>query len=171
MIEAPYIVETDGATAAVVHLSMPRTDLPKVVPGAIAELLKEIAAQGLAPQGPMFMHHLTMSADTFDVEVGFPIARAISPTGRVKPGALPAVKVARTIYQGPYEGLFGAWDAFGKRLEREGLLDRARFKRADTLWESYLVGPGSTNDASQWRTELNLPLRPARQQIQGMEQS
>ncbi|NKB16361.1 MAG: GyrI-like domain-containing protein, partial [Sphingomonadales bacterium] len=99
MIEAPYIVDTEAETAAVVHLCVPRTDLPEVVPGAIAELLKEIAAQGLGPPGPMFMHHLTMSPDTFDVEVGFPIAGAITPTGRVKSGTLPAAKVARTIYQ------------------------------------------------------------------------
>jgi hypothetical protein len=30
----------------------------------------------------------------------------------------------------------------------------------ETLWESYLVGPGANSDPTQWRTELNLPLRP-----------
>lgn len=160
MIETPYIVETKEEAAAVIHLQVPRSDLPKVVPAAIGELMKAVSAQGLAPQGPMFMHHLTMSTETFDVEVGFPVVAAIAPTGRVRPSKLPAAKVARTIYQGPYEGLFGAWDAFGKRLESEGLVDRSCVERADTLWESYLVGPESTTDQSQWRTELNLPLRP-----------
>lgn len=32
------------------------------------------------------------------------------PTGRVKPGELPAAsKVARTVYHGSYEGLGAAW--------------------------------------------------------------
>jgi effector-binding domain-containing protein len=161
MIETPHIVDTDETLAAVIHLTVPRSDLPKVVPAAIAELVEALTAQGQSPQGPLFMHHVTLSSDAFDVEVGFPVARAIAPGGRVRPGKLPAAKVARTIYQGPYEGLYGAWDAFGKRLESDGLLDGLRLKRAETLWERYLVGPQATSDSSRWRTELNLPLRSA----------
>jgi effector-binding domain-containing protein len=161
MIETPHIVDTGELVAAVIHLTVPRSDLPKVVPAAIEELAKAIAAQGQSPQGPLFMHHVTMSSDVFDVEVGFPVARAIAPAGRVRPGKLPAAKVARTIYQGPYEGLYGAWDAFGKRLESDGLVDRSRLRPAETLCERYLVGPETTGDSSRWRTELNLPLRPA----------
>jgi effector-binding domain-containing protein len=161
MIETPQIIETEEVTAAVIHLAVPRADLPKVAPAAIDELVKAIAAQGQSPQGPLFMHHVSMSADTFDVEVGFPVATAIVPAGRVRPGKLPAAKVARTIYQGSYDGLYGAWDAFGKRLESDGLMERSRLKRAETLWERYLVGPETTSDASRWRTELNLPLARA----------
>lgn len=160
MIETPHIVETKEVTAAVIHLQVPRGDLPNDVPTAISELIKTLSAQGLAPEGPMFMHHLAMSTEAFDVELGFPATAAISPTGRVRSGKLPAAKVARTVYQGPYQGLFGAWDAFGKRLESEGLIDGSCFERSGTLGESYLVGPESTVDQSQWRTELNLPLRP-----------
>ncbi len=159
MIESPHIVDTEERTAAVIHLKVARPDLPKVVPAAIAELHRAISAQGTSTQGPFFMHHVTMPADDFDVEAGFPVAEQIAPSGRVRPGSLPAAKVARTIYEGPYEGLYGAWDAFGRRLESDGLLDRARLKRAETLWESYLVGPETTSDPSKWRTELNLPLR------------
>ena len=163
MIETPHIVDTDEVTAAVIPLTVRRSDLPKVVPAAIAELNNVIAAQGQSPQGPLFMHHVAMPADAFDVEIGFPVEKPVAPIGRVRPGKLPAAKVARTIYQGPYEGLYGAWDAFGRRLESDGLLERSRLKRAETLWESYLVGPGTTSDSSRWRTELNLPLRPAPQ--------
>jgi effector-binding domain-containing protein len=161
MIETPHIVDTGEVIAAVIHVTVPRPDLPKVVPTAIKELVTAIAAQGQSPQGPLFMHHVTMSSDAFDVEVGFPVARAVAPAGRVRPEKLPAAKVARTIYQGSYEGLYGAWDAFGKRLESDGLVDRSRLKPVETLWERYLVGPETTSDSSRWRTELNLPLRPA----------
>jgi len=163
MIETPQIVETEERIAAVIRLTVPRPELPKVVPAAIGELNRAIAAQGQSPQGPLFMHHVTMSPDVFDVELGFPVARPIAPAGRVRPSKLPAVKVARTIYQGPYEGLYGAWDAFGQRLRSDGLLGGAGLRRAETLWESYLVGPETTSDAKEWRTELNLPLHPALQ--------
>jgi effector-binding domain-containing protein len=160
MIETPHIVESEEIAAAVIHLKVPRAELPNVVPAAISELMKALTAQGLSPQGPLFMHHLTMSPETFDVEVGFPVAKTITLVGRVRPGKLPAAKVARTIYQGPYEGLFGAWDAFGKRLESDGLVDQSCVERAGTLWESYLTGPETTSDPTRWRTELNLPLLP-----------
>lgn len=159
MIESPHIVETEESTAAVIHLKVGRTELPSVVPAAIDELVKAISAQGQSPQGPLFMHHLAMSSDAFDVEVGFPVARPIAPAGRVHPGKLPAATVARTIYQGPYEGLYGAWEAFGQRLQSDGLLGGSNLCRAESLWERYLVGPETTGDMSKWRTELNLPLR------------
>jgi effector-binding domain-containing protein len=159
MIETPEVVETEEKVAAVIHLKISRAELPKTMPAAIDELVKTIAAQGQPPQGPLFMHHLTMSAADFDVEVGFPLARQIAPGGRVRPGKLPGATVVRTIYQGSYEGLYGAWDEFGKRLERDGLIDGARMVCGDTLWESYLVGPETTSDPAKWRTELNLPLK------------
>jgi effector-binding domain-containing protein len=113
---------------------------------------------GQSPAGPMFMHHLTMSDTHFDVEVGFPIGTPPQASGRVKTSELPAARVARTIYRGPYEGLFSAWDDFGKRLAHDKLVDPALLSPITTLWERYLVGSETSSDPSQWRTELNLPL-------------
>jgi effector-binding domain-containing protein len=158
MLTHPVIVDTAGCKAAVIHLSVPRSEMAAVMPPAVHEILAVISNQGLCPVGPMFAHHLKMSPEMFDFEVGFLVERAVEPEGRVKPGSLPAVKVARTIYQGPYEGLHSAWDAFGKQLQADGTLDQADLKSGETLWESYLVGPEPGSDGSKYRTELNLPL-------------
>ena len=160
MIDAPQITGSQPLIAAVVHLQCPRHEIKNLAGPAIREIHAVLNSQGQTPQGPMFMHHLTMSSAEFDVEVGFPVAAPIAAQGRVRPGRLPAARVARTIYHGPYEGLHGAWDAFGKRLERDGLVDRKLLTPIRTLWERYLVGPETTPDTSQWRTELNLPLAP-----------
>ena len=95
-----------------------------------------------------------MSKTDFDVEVGFPVSAPLHTSGRVKPSELPAALVARTIHRGPYEGLFSAWDQFAG----DKLVDSSVLSPIKTLWERYLVGPESGSDASQWRTELNLPL-------------
>lgn len=158
MIEEPEIVQSEHQTAAVIHVTCPRDKIQAEVAPAIREILAVLAAQGLRPQGPMFMHHLTMSRSKFDVEVGFPINAPLRASGRVKESGLPAARVARTIYQGPYEGLFSAWDEFGKRLANEKLVDPDLLSPIKTLWERYLAGPETGSDASQWRTELNLPL-------------
>ena len=69
-----------------------------------------------------------------------------------RPGTLPAVKVARTVYQGGYEGLGGAWGELMRWIEAQG------HTAATDLWECYLAGPESGPDPSAWRTELNRPL-------------
>jgi effector-binding domain-containing protein len=158
MIDQPRIVETNAQIAAVIHLAIPRDQMQKEMGPAIREVIAAISKQGLSPQGPLFAHHLKLSSKYFDFEVGFPVGAPIAQTGRVRAGALPAARVARTIYHGGYEGLHAAWDEFGKRLESEGLLEREGLEPGATLWDTYAVGPEASSDPSQWRTELNLPL-------------
>ena len=67
---------------------------------AIAEVMAAVVAQGLAPAGPVFSHHLRMDPDTFDFEVGVPVKAPVSATGRVNASQLPAATVARTVYHG-----------------------------------------------------------------------
>lgn len=161
MIETPEVTHSQQQTAAAIHLQCPRERMQTEVGPAIKEIMAALTSQGQSPSGPMFMHHLTMSKSHFDVEVGFPISTPMRDSGRVKTSALPAARVARTIYHGPYEGLFSAWDAFGKQLVSDGIIGADVVSPIKTLWERYLIGPATSSDSGQWRTELNLPLRPS----------
>lgn len=163
MIEAPEIAETTAQRAAVIRLQIPRERIGAEMPAAIQEIEEAISRQGQAPQGPLFAHHLKLSSTDFDVEVGFPVSAPITPAGRVDNGAQPGGRVARAVYQGPYEELPAAWDAFGERLRREGLASGEVCESVETLWERYLVGPETSDDPKDWRTELNLPLDDARE--------
>ncbi len=78
----------------------------------IGELMSTLAAQGIAPVGPWFTYHLKMDPDIFDFEISVPVSQPVTAAGRIKPSQLRAAKVARTIYQGPYEGLGEAWGEF-----------------------------------------------------------
>ena len=153
MISKPQIVETQPEEAAVIHLAIPRSEMMKQFGPAVGELLAELHAQGIEPVGAAFAHHLKMSPEMFDFELGIKVTRPIRDNGRVHRGTLPAAKVVRTVYSGPYEGLPGAWGEFGDWIKANG------FEPADDLWELYSVGPQSTPDPSNWRTELNRPLR------------
>jgi effector-binding domain-containing protein len=138
MIETPQIIQTQAQAAAVIRLTVPRSEMMKVFGPAV---------------GAVFAHHLKMSPDTFDFELGVRVASPVTATGRVKPGELPAAKVARTIYHGPYDGLPSAWGEFDKWMRANG------HEQAGSLWELYSVGPQSTPDPANWRTELNRPLK------------
>lgn len=152
MIGEPRITQLDATPTAFIRLTIPRSDMPKVMGPAIEELISAVTGQGVEIAGPVFAHHLKMEPDIFDFEVGVPVARAIAPAGRVEPGERPVSRVAQTVYHGPYEGLPDAWGEFHSWVEESG------HRWAADIWECYVVHPDSDPDPANWRTELNRPL-------------
>jgi effector-binding domain-containing protein len=152
MLSTPQITTATPHMAAVIPLTSSLADLPKVMGPAFGELMAALGAQGIAPAARFFSHYLKMGGGVFEFEVGVPISMPVAPTGRVKPGELPGGRVARTIYQGPYEGLHGAWGEFGAWIKTQGLTP------APGLWECYVYGPESSPDPTTYRTELNQPI-------------
>lgn len=152
MLETLEVVQSPEHTTAIIRFNIPQMVLPEVMPGAVHELLATLKDQGITPAGPLFNRYLSMDSGRFDFETGFPVSSAVSPTGRVVPGFLPATRVAQVIYQGPYSELHHAWHRFSELVRTLGHQPSGGF------WESYLVGPETTSDHSAWRTELNQPL-------------
>ena len=152
MIDTPQIIQTTAQLTAIIHLTAPREEIRNVMGPGISELMAAIAAQGITPAGPWFTHHLRRPSDTFDFEISVPVAAPVAAAGRVRPSEWPAMKVARTVYHGPYEGLGDAWGEFIDWIEANG------HTPAPELWECYVAGPESNPDPATWRTELNRPL-------------
>lgn len=152
MIDTPHITTTAAVRTAFIHLTIPREQIRDAMGPAINELMGVLAAQGIAPAGPLFSHHLRMNPEVFDFEVSVPVSAPVQASGRVKPGELRAARVARTVYHGPYEGLGDAWCRFLGWIEANGHVP------APDLWECYLKGPESGPDPATWCTELNRPL-------------
>jgi effector-binding domain-containing protein len=153
MLEQPTIIQTESQNAAVIHLTIPRSKIQEAMGPGFNELMATLKEQGITPAGPWFSHHLRMDPEVFDFELGVPVASEVKPAGRVKPGQLPAARVARTTYRGGYEGLGPAWGEFDAWLKQQG------HTAAGDLWEVYAAGPETGPDASQYRTELNRPLK------------
>ena len=152
MIDTPHITQSEARHTATIRLTIPRAEIQNVMGPAIGEVMAAVAAQGLAPAGPVFSQHFKMDPATFDFEIGVPVATPFSPMGRVNPNQLPAATVARTVYHGGYEGLGAAWGEFGAWMAANGHI------AAESLWEFYATGPESGPDTAGWRTELNRPL-------------
>ena len=135
--------------AASIHIVTPRSKMQLVMGPGISEVMSAVRSQGLGPAGPWFAHHLKMTPDEFDFEICVPVSAPVSALGRLKPWVRPAVKVVRTVYCGPFEGLGAAWHEFSAWIETNG------YRTADDLYECYLAGPESSSDSSNWRTELS----------------
>src|SRR5688572_11891953 len=153
MIDEPKIIDTTTQKAAVIYLTIPREKIGEVMGPGHNELMSTLKAQGITPAGPWFSHHFRMDPNVFDFEIGVPVSSEVTASGRVKPGELPATKVARTTYHGGYEGLGPAWGEFEKWLKDNG------HAAASDLWEVYTAGPETGNDSTLYRTELNRPLK------------
>lgn len=152
MLDTPQIIQTTAQLTAIIHLIVPCDEIRNVMDPGIGELMATLAAQGIAPAGPWFTHHRRRPTDTFDFEISVPVSAPVTAAGRVQPGEWPAMRVARTTYHGPYEGLGEAWGEFLDWIEAHG------HAQAGDLWECYLAGPESSPDPSTWRTQLNRPL-------------
>ena len=134
MLEQPQITQTADQLTAFIRLTVPREEIRNVMGPGIGELKDTLAAQGIVPTGPWFTHHLRRPTDTFDFEICVPVSAPVTATGRVKPGLLPAMTVARTVYQGGYEGLGAAWGEFLAWVAAGG------HASTPDLWERYLSG-------------------------------
>jgi effector-binding domain-containing protein len=109
MIDSPHVTKTTTQLTAVIHLQIARHEIQRVMGPGLRELMSTVADQGIKPTGPWFVHHLTRPADGWDFEISVPVSEPVVASGRVKPSQWPAMTVARTVYEGPYEGLAGAW--------------------------------------------------------------
>jgi effector-binding domain-containing protein len=152
MLDTPQILQTTPQMTAVIPVTCPRSEIQHVMGTGIGEIMQTLSAQGIAPAGPWFTHHLRMEPGIFDFEICVPVASPVTAAGRVRPGEWPAMKVARTNYRGPYEGLGDAWGEFMDWIETNG------HKPAPDLYERYVLGPESGPDSAGWCTELNRPL-------------
>lgn len=152
MLDQPRLARTMDQLTAVVRFSISHSEMGGVVSSGYKEVMGAITAQGIAPAGPWFTHHLKMDFETHDFEVGVPVSYPVSPMGRVEPGRWPASIVARAVLHGSYENLGAAWIELNAWIATEG------HTPGPDLWECYVRGPESSPDPDTWRTELNRPL-------------
>lgn len=149
MMTKPTILRTKGLATAVIRMVIPAKDMAKYMDPAIQEILQVLSEQNMVPAGPMFSYHHRRPTETFDFELGFPIAAKIKESGRVVNSILPAVNVARCIHQGPYENLGSAWGELEKWVQDQDRSGSGRF------WECYLNDPTAVKSPEEYRTELN----------------
>ena len=77
MLATPQIIQTTAQTAAIIHLTVPRNEMMKVFGPAVGELMAALAAQGVEPVGAVFAHHMKMSPDIFDFELGVKLSAPV----------------------------------------------------------------------------------------------
>lgn len=117
---------------------------------AFATAARTIAAQGVTPTGRPFARYLHIGSDV-EVEAGFPIDGAITPSDGVVASSLSGGPAAVATFVGSYDRVASAYRELHDWVEaRQGHL-------VGDPWEVYLTDPATSPDPTHWRTEIVLP--------------
>ncbi|MFC0676176.1 transcriptional regulator [Brachybacterium hainanense] len=153
--EAPAVL-----TAVVRKQGYPMYEMPALMDGTFSHLADALAEVGVTPIGPAFSLHHRAPVDTADLEVGFPVDRALEAPLMLESGLLveasqlPAGRVGLISYVGGYGGLGEAWGRFTQSIG-----DSAE-QMTYPFWEFYVTEPSPEADPATMRTDLVSLLEP-----------
>lgn len=146
----------DAQPTARTLVRTPLSGLAEALAPGFARLFAGLAAQGIAPAGPVGTRHLSDDLDAAELEVELfaPVARPPRPTATIAPGELPGCLLAATVHEGGYDAIDTAYRSLGRWIAEH---DRALAGPAE---ERYLVSPAPGTPTAALRTEIAWPVRP-----------
>jgi len=140
----------------VVGISTQIANLPNVMGPTFNQVL-DYAAQHNIPLAGLALTRVVAfdpAAGDIALQVGFPI-QAAAPSHSQGPVAylhVPPLRALRGDYVGHYGGLAGAHQAM------KGALQERQLVQNNILWEHYVRGPETTQDYTQWLTQIYIPV-------------
>jgi effector-binding domain-containing protein len=153
------IREEPRRRTAVVHGSMPQSEMPGFMDGVFPRLFHAIGAAGLVPGGAPFSRYFSFAPERVEFEVGVTIAdipgmpeRAFDGAGDIQPGELPAGQVAVGWHVGPYEAIASTYERLMAWVGEQGR------EPSGAMWEVYTTDPSAEPDPANWRTQIFVPL-------------
>ena len=103
--------------------------------GAVAQYLGEL---GEAPAGMPFAAFYNMDMNDLDVEIGFPVGRALPGRGEIQASEIPGGWQATLLFVGPYDAMVPAYDALNEYVKASG------HEPTGVVYEMYLNDPSQT---------------------------
>ena len=117
--------------------------------GAVAQYLGEL---GEAPAGMPFAAFYNMDMNDMDVEIGFPVGRALPGRGEIQASEIPGGWQATLLYVGRYDAMVPAYEALGEFVKAEG------HEATGVTYEFYLNDPSDLSP-EQAQTLIMFPLK------------
>ncbi len=157
-IPATEILEVEQVNLVVAQFTnYPMSEISAAFDGTFQVLFPALTAQGIKPIGPALALYHEVPSDTVTFEVGIPVDRPLpedipNDAGIILTNSsLPAGKIARRTYIGPFDGLGQAWTEFMDSVESASV---AGHQPAFPCWEVYVTEPAPDADPATLRTDL-----------------
>ncbi|HEY3143785.1 MAG TPA: MerR family transcriptional regulator [Acidimicrobiales bacterium] len=146
------LVEAEPTLSISERIGMDDTD--DWLAAAFPELYERVAAAGLEPAGPSGALYSGefFEAGAGDVRAFVPVAGDISQTGRARPFAIPASRLAVTVHHGLFADIDRTYGALGTYVAERGL------GVPGPIRENYLVTEDDSDDPQALETEVCWPI-------------
>ncbi len=133
-----------------------------LIPQLIGEVYGWLGQHDVEPDGAAFMRYYVINMPgNLDVEIGVPVAAAVTGDGRVNSGVLPAGRYASLVYTDVTQGMEGNRELIGW-AEKNGIQwDRWDDPKGDAFrcrYEIFIDGPDEDPDPTNWRTEVAIKI-------------
>ena len=145
------IVEARPTPTVSLHARTSLEGLPTLIGTALARVAQYLADHGESPDGPPFVAYRNQDMKDLDVEIGFPVAHAVSGSGPIDSGVIPGGRHAVCVYVGPYSGIGPAYEALGTWIGRHG------YRPGGSAYEFYLNDPATT-PSEELQTRIMVPV-------------
>jgi effector-binding domain-containing protein len=161
MAAEPRIVERTEQPYIAIRALVTMQELGKVLPALVPETYAWLGSQGGQPAGPPFFKFNVIDMDRqLEVEVGIPVATAMTGDDRVLAAVLPAGRYATLLHVGHPAGLADATRSLLDWAAERGLAWDVDETGGDERWaarlEIYQDDP--TPNMDTWETELAFKL-------------
>ena len=111
-------------------------ELPQELGRAYGAIGQYMAQLGEQPAGAPYAAYFTFDMENMDIEIGFPVGGSLPGEGEIQSGEIPAGKIARCLYTGPYNKIEPAYNALTAYVEEQG------HETTGVAYEFYLNDPG-----------------------------
>jgi len=163
MLSEPTLEELPARPYAALRRKVTMHNIGEVLPAIHPTVFGWLAAKGIAPAGPPFWKYnvIDMEAE-MEVEVGVPVATAISGDGDVLAGVLPAGRYVTAWHTGHPSELAAATGSLLDWAAGQGLkwdkTESEHGERWASRLEIYETDPAEEPDMTKWRTQLAFKL-------------
>lgn len=127
-------------------------NLPKVIGEAYGKIMRYVAELGEQPAGVPYTAYYNLDMQDLDVEMGFPVARALPGQGEINAGAIPAGGYATCMYQGPYSKMEEPYNEIFKWMAENG------YEQTGVSYEYYYNSPEEVPE-SELLTKIAIALK------------
>ncbi|MCW8130532.1 MAG: GyrI-like domain-containing protein [Planctomycetota bacterium] len=148
----PQFARIDPQAVVTVRRVCAQAEIGAAIQQACGILGPKIASGEILMAGPPFARYLAFSAERVEMDIGAPVAKAVSSQGEIQAGELPGGRAVTYLHTGPYESLHEAWRGVEAWIKEQGLSGTA------APWEVYLTDPSKEPDAAKYQTQIVWPV-------------
>lgn len=146
------VVDSPAQNALTMRTVTSVGNLPQELGKAYTAIIAYLGEMGEQPSDAAFAAYYNMDMEKLDVEMGFPVARALPGKGDINASVIPAGKSATCLHKGAYQEMAPTYEAMNKWMSDSGL------QPTGVVYEFYYNSPLEVPE-SELLTRIVFPLK------------